>query len=62
MTLADEMAGFIEGTEYFTVSDVMSRFGLNSRGAEMYLDEMVKKGKLVDVGLEKPKYTKSKLS
>ncbi|MBN2489182.1 MAG: hypothetical protein JXA98_09145 [Methanosarcinaceae archaeon] len=62
MTLADEMAGFIEDTEYFTVTDVMSRFGLNSRGAEMYLDELVKKGKLVDVGLEKPKYTKSKLS
>jgi predicted HTH transcriptional regulator len=56
------MAGFIEDTEYFTVSDVMSRFGLNSRGAEMYLDELVKNGKLVDVGLDKPKYTKSKLS
>jgi len=60
VTIRDEMKSLIENEKYFTVSDVMRMFGFNTHGAETYLYNLMKKGLILDVGLESPKYTKVK--
>ena len=56
----DEMKILIEKKEYLTVNDVMGMFGFNTKGAEAYLYDLMKKGEILDVGLDSPKYTKAK--
>jgi len=60
VTLDKAMAVFIDEIEYFTVSDVAEKFGLNNHGAELFLADLQKKGLIVDVGLDSVKYTKAK--
>jgi predicted transcriptional regulator len=50
----------IEDEEYFDLNDVMEHSGLNLRGAKKFIDSLVKKKALIDVGLDSPKYTRSK--
>jgi hypothetical protein len=50
----------IEEEEYFDLNDVMEYSGLNLSGAQKFIDGLVKKKVLIDVGLDSPKYTRSK--
>jgi predicted transcriptional regulator len=50
----------IEDEEYFDLNDVMEHSGLNLRGAKKFIDGLIKKKALIDVGLDSPKYTRSK--
>jgi len=50
----------IEDEEYFDLNDAMEHSGLNLRGAKKFIDSLVKKKTLIDVGLDSPKYTRSK--
>ena len=56
----DEMKILIEKKAYLRVHDVMGMFGVNTKGAEAYLYDLMKKGEILDVGLDSPKYTKAK--
>ncbi len=58
--IEEEIKILIEKMEYFTVNDVMGMFGFNTKGAEAYLYDLMKKGEIIDVGLDSPKYTKVK--
>ena len=58
--IEEEMKILIEKMEYLTVNDVMGMFGFNKKGAEAYLYDLMKKGEILDVGLDSPKYTKVK--
>jgi len=58
--IEEKMIILIEKMEYFTVNDIMGMFGFNTKGAEAYLYDLMKKGVILDVGLDKPKYTKAK--
>lgn len=58
--IEEEMKILIEKKEYLTVNDVMGMFGFNTKGAEAYLYDLIKKGVVIDVGLDSPKYTKVK--
>jgi len=58
--IEEEIKILIEKMEYFTVNDVMGMFGFNTKGAEAYLYDLMKKGEILDVGLDSPKYTKVK--
>lgn len=58
--LEDKLQGFIEDNEYFDAHDISGETGLNFRGAEMFLQELVKRKKIVDVGFGTSRYTKSK--
>ncbi|KGK98826.1 hypothetical protein LI82_05880 [Methanococcoides methylutens] len=50
----------IEEEEYFDLGEVMEYSGLNLTGAKKFIDGLVKKKVLIDVGLGTPKYTRSK--
>lgn len=50
----------IEDEEYFGLNDVMEHSGLNLSGAKKFIDGLVRKNVLIDVGLDSPKYTRSK--
>lgn len=60
LTFEKEINMFIDEVEYFTVSDVAEKFGLNDLGAELFLGDLQKKGLIIDVGLGSIKYTKVK--
>ncbi|ATU07665.1 MarR family transcriptional regulator [Methanohalophilus portucalensis] len=59
-TLNQSMNEFIEEAEYFTLNDIEMKFGLNHQGANELVKKMLNQGIIVDVGLESPKYVKSK--
>ncbi len=58
--LAQIVDQLIEDEEYFDLNDVVDHSGLNLRGAKKFIDSLVKKKALIDVGLDSPKYTRSK--
>lgn len=59
-TLEQHISALMDEIEYFTVDDVSRISGLNRQGAAKFLDILVRKGSIVDVGLEVPKYTRPK--
>ncbi|WP_445475968.1 hypothetical protein ACT9XH_04345 [Methanococcoides methylutens] len=58
--LAEIVDQLIEDEEYFDLNDVVKYSGLNLSGAKKFIEGLVKKKILVDVGLDSPKYTRAK--
>ncbi|WP_406657028.1 hypothetical protein V7O62_00355 [Methanolobus sp. ZRKC2] len=60
-SLEEKLQNFIEENEYFDAGDIAEETGLNIKGAEQFLQELVKRKKIIDVGFGTSKYTKSKI-
>jgi hypothetical protein len=59
-TLNQSINEFIEEVDNFILNDIEMKYGLNHQGAKELVKKMLKQGIIVDVGLESPKYVKSK--
>ncbi|MDW7731270.1 MAG: hypothetical protein SCH66_02445 [Methanolobus sp.] len=60
-SLEEKLQDFIEDNEYFDAQDIAGETGLNIKGAEKFLLELVSRKKIINIGFGTARYTRSKL-
>ncbi len=59
MSLEDGLQDFMEENKYFDAQDIAEKTGLNVKGAERFLRELVDRKKIISIGFGTSSYTKS---
>lgn len=59
-SLEERVQEFIENNEYFDAKDIAGETGLNVRGAEKFLQELVNRKTIINIGFGTSGYTRSK--
>lgn len=60
-SLEEKLRDFIEDNEYFDARDIAEETGLNVKGAEKFLQELVSRKKIINIGFGTSRYTRAKL-